>query len=75
MLVIVIWIICMIVAMIVADTKNRSGLWWGAATLFLSPLALLILFCLPENGDKCKECGGIIPSDVKKCKHCGSAVK
>lgn len=43
------WIVCAVVAGIVASNKNRLALAWALWTLLLSPLLLLILLALPAK--------------------------
>ena len=43
------WIVCAVVAGIVASNKNRLALAWALWTLLLSPLLLLILLALPRK--------------------------
>ena len=40
-------IIVVVACVLVAQNKNRSGLWWGVLGFFFSVLALFVLFLLP----------------------------
>jgi hypothetical protein len=64
-----------IISIIIADRKDRSGTAWGILTLFFGPLSLLILLALPKHiGGKrfieCPFCKQIIDKEAKRCSFC-----
>ena len=70
------WIICPIIAGIVAGKKNRSGVGWVLLTLLLSPLLLLVLLVLDpihsrESEKKCPFCAEWVKAEATVCKNCG----
>ena len=70
-----IWVVCGIIAAAVASSKGRSAFVWFLGVVFLTPLMLIILLCLPEIGRQCLECKGVVAKDATKCKHCGSMLQ
>ena len=65
-----------------AKATNREEIGWGILGLFLSYLAVLILYILPPNATRkskdiqlCPYCGEEISVLAKKCKHCGEWIE
>lgn len=45
---IIVWIVCVILTMVVANRKNRSVLGWGLLAILVAPIVVLILLALPS---------------------------
>lgn len=59
-----------VVTGMVASGKGRRGVLWGVLAFLLSPVAFIILLCLPSL-KACPQCATSCPKEAKVCAHCG----
>jgi len=77
-----IWLLFGFAAMLIANSKSRSGCGWFILGLLLGPFALVVA-ALPTAQDdaplnkthaRCPDCRELVLIDARKCKHCGCAL-
>lgn len=66
----ILWVVSLLVSPLVAGGKGRSPILWWLITLFLGPLATLIVVLLPKAGKKCPFCALVIPREARVCPFC-----
>ena len=84
---VIIWLLFGVVAMMVANSKGRSGLGWFFFGCFFGPFSLVVV-ALPslkknltdpiaptsQTHVRCPACRELILLNATVCKHCGSAI-
>lgn len=77
----IVWFGCAVLCWVVANSKARLAGIWFISGLFLGPLALIAVGCMPslarKEGQptpkthvKCPECRELVLKDANRCKHC-----
>ena len=81
------WVLCGVVAAVVASNKGNSGVSWFFMGVLLGPIGLIL--SLVVSGDpavverkkiegggyrRCEKCAELIRSEARKCRFCGSDV-
>ena len=76
-----VWFLFGVVAMIIANTKERSGCGWFMLGCLVGPFALVVAALpslkappgipSPDTHVKCPDCAELILKEAKVCKHCG----
>ena len=81
------WMLCGVVAAVVASNKGNSGVTWFFVGVLLGPIGLIL--SLVVSGDpavvegkkiegggyqRCEKCAELIRSEATKCRFCGSDV-
>ena len=64
----VVWIICGVVAAIIASAKGSSGCGFAIVGFLLGPLGIII--ALVSSGEKCFYCKKRIHKDASICPYC-----
>lgn len=77
----IIWLLFGIVAMVIANSKERSGCGWFLLGCLIGPFALAVAALpslktdpgapTPRTHVKCPDCAELILIEAKVCKHCG----
>jgi hypothetical protein len=83
----IIWLLFGLVAMIVAKSKERSGLGWFLFGCFFGPFSLIVIALpslrknpidpyapTPKTHVRCPACKELILIDATVCKHCAGPV-
>ena len=78
------WLASIIITIIVASSKGRSGFGWFLLSIFFGIFALILVALLPslkkdsipsgvsvDTHVRCPECREFVFMDATKCKHCG----
>ncbi|WP_253947515.1 zinc ribbon domain-containing protein [Paraburkholderia xenovorans] len=76
MLFIVVWLVCMLITALVANTKNRNPIAWALLAIPLGLIATVVVACstkLPGAASPAAGSGGTSP--VKTCPRCAETVK
>jgi hypothetical protein len=70
----IIWLVCGVIAAIVATNKGRSGCGWFVVGVLLGPLGFILALVVSGNEPKAEE-RSIQSGDHKKCPYCAELVK
>ena len=71
LLFLVFWIVCVVAACKIAESKNRSVFGWGVMTFFFGIFAVVIVACMPKlEGAKVKVTSKPPTVEVKTTKTC-----
>ncbi len=62
-----------VVGLLIGIKKGRAGLGFALGAVFCF-IGWAIIYFMPEEGVKCRECLGSVPIGARKCKHCGSSL-
>ena len=82
---IVIWFLCGVASMMIANNKGRSGCGWFLLGVLLGPFGILFALIASsvqptpidpeaptsETHVRCPECRELVRRDARRCKHCG----
>jgi hypothetical protein len=61
-----------VVGIIAAKVRGRSGWGWFFLSVLFSPLLMgILLLFLPKLGRHCPFCAEVISEQAQVCKHCG----
>ncbi|MFM0218249.1 zinc ribbon domain-containing protein [Paraburkholderia caledonica] len=77
MLFIVVWLLCMIITALVANSKNRRPIAWALLAIPLGLIATVVVACstkLPDAAGRATNTAGD-DSPVKTCPRCAETVK
>ncbi len=81
---VVFWVLCGVVAAVIASNKGGSGVLGFIVGLLLGPIGVIIAFFMGNekaavaaqitSGDrkKCPRCAELVQPDALVCKHCGN---
>ena len=58
------------VGYVIGNAKGRGADGFALGVL-IGFIGWLIIALLPEKGEKCPECFGVVPAGARRCKHCG----
>jgi hypothetical protein len=85
--ILIIWLVCGVVAAVVATNKGRSGCGWFILGVLLGPLGFILALVVSSNQPgverealesgsmkKCPYCAELIRLEAVKCRFCGSAL-
>jgi len=70
----VIWLVCGVIAAIVATNKGRSGCGWFLVGVLLGPFGFILALVVSRNESKAEK-RSIQSGELKKCPHCAELVK
>ncbi len=83
----VIWLVCGIIAAVIAMNKGRSGCGWFLVGVLLGPLGIILALVVSEDktevekrnmqsGEmkKCPFCAELVLKEAVVCKHCGRSL-
>ena len=80
---VVLWIICGVVASVIASSKGGNGLLGFIVGVLLGPFGIIIAFFMGDQAKKeeatvqqgaakkCPRCAELVKRDALVCKHCG----
>jgi len=74
MMIFFVWLFCIILTPIIADSKGKSSLGFFLFALIFGPIALVWVLVAPANEDGIEK-NKLMSNEAKKCPHCAELIK